>query len=382
MSRFAALFLFFVFFVSGEAVGHPLLQNSMWVLIEPGRVQVAVNVSARELSLVQGIATEDPPADTAAIEAAAARHGDYVLKHMRLQAAGRPLSGTVARISPPPEFRAIEQTFFQYELIYTFDQPAPAAIAFSQDTLTEFSYAPGEAWDVTYAIKCKRSDSPDVEVALLRAGQSVKFSTGSDNPERAGVPGINTRGLFRQYLFEGVMHILTGYDHLLFVSALVLATVTFWEMVKVIAAFTLAHTLTLALSAMNIFRLPPWFVEPVIAASIVFVALENILWPASTQSRLRLVVAFGFGLIHGLGFAGGLLEAMEGLPKTSIGLVIVAFSLGVEIGHQLVVLPLFGVLRLGKGKWENRFHPAVMRYGSILISLFGAYYLVHALNLA
>ncbi|MDB6153662.1 MAG: hypothetical protein JWL90_2115 [Chthoniobacteraceae bacterium] len=378
MSRAATLFFFCAFFVVCEAIGHPLLQNSMWVLIEPEQVQVAVNVSVRELCLAQGLTAEN--AATAEIEAAAARHGGYVLKHFRLQADGKPLEGRFVKLSQPPEFRAAEQTFFQYELVYTFTTPAPAAIALSQDTLREFSYAPGEAWDVTYALRCKRSDSPEVEVALLRAKQSVKFSTGLSDAGTVVGTGVNSRGLFWQYLADGVMHILTGYDHLLFVSALVIATVTFWEMVKVIAAFTLAHTLTLALSALNIVRLPPWFVEPVIAASIVFVAVENILWPASTQSRLRLAVAFGFGLIHGLGFAGGLLDAMEGLPKMSLGLAIIAFSLGVEIGHQVVVLPLFGMLRLGQGKWENRFRPAVMRYGSMLISLFGAYYLIHALN--
>ena len=79
------------------------------------------------------------------------------------------------------------------------------------------------------------------------------------------------------------MQILTGYDHLLFVSALVVATLSFWEFVKVIAAFTLAHTITLALSVFDIFRLPPGIVQPVIALNIVFVSLENILRPQRAQ---------------------------------------------------------------------------------------------------
>ncbi|MES2569363.1 MAG: HupE/UreJ family protein, partial [Verrucomicrobiota bacterium] len=108
-----------------------------------------------------------------------------------------------------------------------------------------------------------------------------------------------------------------------------------------------------------------------------FVALENILRPASSQSRLRLGMAFGFGLIHGLGFAGGLLDAMEGWPGISLGLALVAFSLGVEIGHQVVVLPLFGLLRLGQAGREG-FRAVAVRYGSVMISLFGLYYLFHA----
>jgi hypothetical protein len=90
--------------------------------------------------------------------------------------------------------------------------------------------------------------------------------------------------------------------------------------------------------------MPSAIVEPVIAASIVIVALQNLLRPQSTHSRARLLVAFGFGLVHGLGFAGGLLDAMEGLPSLGIWIALLAFSIGVEVGHQVVVLPLFSAL--------------------------------------
>jgi hypothetical protein len=147
-------------------------------------------------------------------------------------------------------------------------------------------------------------------------------------------------------------------------------------MVKVIAAFTLAHTLTLTLAVfMAAFRLPPWVVEPVIAASIVFVAVENIVWPGRAHARLRLAVAFGFGLIHGLGFAEGLLEAMAGLPARGTWIALTGFSAGVELGHLTVVLPLFGLLALGRKTRREGFAQPVVRYGSALISVAGAYYL-------
>jgi hypothetical protein len=155
---------------------------------------------------------------------------------------------------------------------------------------------------------------------------------------------------------------------------------SFGEMVKVIATFTLAHTLTLAFSVFGIFRLPPFVVEPVIAVSIVLVALENVFCPQRAQSRVRLAVAFGFGLIHGLGFAGGLLTAMQGLPSLGIWIALTAFSLGVEIGHQAVVLPLFGLLKFSRGKCHGGVHPPMLRYGSAAISCCGAYYLVLALH--
>ncbi len=213
-------------------------------------------------------------------------------------------------------------------------------------------------------------------------GQVAELPTGwsAASGEPAGKVQVSVGRTLREYFWHGVMHILTGYDHLLFVAALVLATVTFWEMVKVIAVFTLAHTLTIILSVLDIVRLPSWIVEPIITGSIVFVAVENLLFPSRAQSRIRLAVAFGFGLIHGLGFAGGLLEAMEGLPVLGIGLAIFAFSLGVEVGHQVVVLPLFGALRLGRSQWSPAINVRVLRFASILISLGGLYFFVQTLQ--
>jgi len=241
--------------------------------------------------------------------------------------------------------------------------------------LHEFPYAPGQQWDVSYVARVKREGSDEVSSWLLRQNQPSELPTGWTEVAATGPPPSQGWRTFREYLHHGVMHILTGYDHLLFVAALVLATLNFWEMVKVIAAFTAAHTLTLALSVFDVFRLPPWIVEPVIALSIVFVALENVLAPSRSHSRTRLAIAFGFGLIHGLGFAGGLLEAMEGLPAIGIWIALAAFSLGVEIGHQIVVVPLFGLLALGRRELRETFQRGAVRYGSVLISICGGYYL-------
>ena len=181
------------------------------------------------------------------------------------------------------------------------------------------------------------------------------------------------------------MHILTGYDHLLFMAALVLAAATLWDLVKVVTAFTLAHTITLALSVFDIVRLPSHIVEPVIAGSIVFVGLQNVFWPKHTRGWGRLFIAFAFGLFHGLGFAGGLLEAMEGLPAVAVVLAITAFSLGVEIGHQAVVLPVFGLVKLARAaatqpSARDRIVLGIQRWGSGAIAAAGMFYLVLAMR--
>jgi len=376
------LILLALFGATRMAAAHPLLQNAMWVQFEPKRIRVAVNVSVRELAVAQGLTARDDNFESAAVAAAAERHRDYVARHLMLSIDGRALTGEVAHVTDPPIFSEPEKTYYQYELEYPLSGPPPARVTIVQDMLREWPYALGTPWDVTYIVRLKHSDSNTVTTEVLRGRESKEFPTGWGTAPASGPQVVQMDGgrTFREYFWHGVMHILTGWDHLLFVSALVIATMNLWEMVKVIAAFTLAHTLTLTLSVFDIFRLPAWVVEPMIAISIIFVALENILWPQRAHSRVRLGVAFGFGLIHGLGFAGGLLEAMAGLPHVGTWIALGAFSLGVEVGHQVVVLPLFGTLALGRQRLRESWTQPALRSGSILISLCGAYYLCVALK--
>ncbi|MEP6670142.1 MAG: HupE/UreJ family protein [Chthoniobacter sp.] len=378
------VFLFLLAFLGsvGFASAHPLLQNAMWMQFEPTRVHVAVNVSVREIAVAQNLVAKDDSFDGAALSAAAEKHRDYVGQHLKVSADGRALTGQVLRITDPPIFSEPEKTYYQYELEFTFAGPTPGKITVTQDMLREWPYALGTPWDVNYIVRLKRSDANEITTALLRPQQPTDFSTGWSAPSTQASEAPKAEGwrTFREYFWHGVMHILTGWDHLLFVAALVIATMNFWEMVKVIAAFTVAHTITLALSVFAIVRLPPWVVEPVIAISIIFVAVENVVRPQNAHSRLRLAVAFGFGLIHGLGFAGGLLDAMVGLPRIGTWIALGAFSLGVEVGHQVVVLPLFGALAAGRQQLQERFTRPALRYGSMFISLCGVYYLGVALH--
>lgn len=370
-----------------SALGHPLLQDAMWVQIESSRVHIAVNVSVRELAVAQGLNLRDDGFDPAPASAAAERHREYLPRHLIVSTAGRALPGQVVGITPPRSVSEPEKSYFQYEIVYPFDGPLGPVITIAHDMLREWPYAAGTPWDVTYLVRMKRSDSEEITSALLTSRAPVEFSTGAAVDDRAAPASSGsaagssaTARVFGEYFRHGVMHILNGWDHLLFVAALVIATMNFWEMVKVIAAFTLAHTITLALSVFDIFRLPSAVVEPMIAASIVFVAIENVFWPQRAHSRLRLAVAFGFGLIHGLGFAGGLLDAMQGLPRVSAWAALAAFSLGVEIGHQTVVLPLFGTLAICRRKLGESMASPTLRIGSALISLCGAYYFCVALH--
>ena len=136
----------------------------------------------------------------------------------------------------------------------------------------------------------------------------------------------------QRYIGAGIEHIFLGYDHIAFVIAIVLWARRLWPVVKVITAFTIAHSVTLSLAALDIVSVPSSIVEPAIAASIVFVAVENFV---SRRIEKRWYVAFVFGFIHGFGFASALQEF--GLPRNALLPALASFNIGVEIGQVAIV---------------------------------------------
>lgn len=168
----------------------------------------------------------------------------------------------------------------------------------------------------------------------------------------------------RTYLVLGIEHILTGIDHLLFVSGLLLLVSGARRLVATVSAFTLSHTVTLSLATLGFVHVPPAPVEAVIALSILFVAHEALRKdtnPTGLAQRKPWLVAFTFGLLHGLGFAGGLSAA--GLPAGHIPLALGFFSAGVEAGHfsfvaaALLVAAALKRVRANLPTWSWRIAP-------------------------
>jgi hypothetical protein len=163
-------------------------------------------------------------------------------------------------------------------------------------------------------------------------------------------PGGGARGTGSFFLL-GIEHILSGYDHLLFLLGLLLRGGGWLSLAKIITAFTLAHSVTLALAVLNVVTLPDRLVEAVIALSIAFVAAENLF--LSPLASRRWLVSFCFGLVHGFGFSSALREL--GLPAQGLLFSLFGFNAGVEVGQALVVavvLPVLVVLR--DTRWERR----------------------------
>jgi hydrogenase/urease accessory protein HupE len=176
---------------------------------------------------------------------------------------------------------------------------------------------------------------------------------------------------FWGFLRLGIAHIWTGYDHLLFLFGLLLVCRSFRSIIGIISCFTVAHSITLALATLGIVNLPSSLVEPMIAASIFYVGLEN-LARRGAEPKGRWALTFGFGLIHGFGFASALRELGIGSRGHGIAMPLLTFNLGVEIGQvsiAAIVLPIV---------WQLRKNPGFVRYGvpilSAIVALAGLYW--------
>jgi len=151
----------------------------------------------------------------------------------------------------------------------------------------------------------------------------------------------------KSYTRMGTEHILEGYDHLLFLVALMLIVTGFWKLLKTITAFTVAHSITLALATLGVVNFPSAPTEAVISLSILFLAVEILRMQAGEMpitAKYPWIVAFTFGLFHGLGFAGALSEI--GVPRNEVPLALLMFNVGVEGGQILFVTVVAGLLAL------------------------------------
>lgn len=190
------------------------------------------------------------------------------------------------------------------------------------DALVRVAFSDGATWTQRL--------TPGQPSAMIPARQSV-----------LAVAGV--------YLKLGVEHILLGLDHLLFVLTLIIITGGGWNLIKTVSAFTLSHSVTLTAATLGFVHVPQRPVEAVIALSIVFVASEIVQVGRGRDgmaARAPWVVALTFGLLHGLGFAGGLSEV--GLPEGHIPLALLFFSIGVEAGHLLFVGAVLALVAIGR----------------------------------
>lgn len=219
-------------------------------------------------------------------------------------------------------------------------------------------------------LSVQTTDGANLGEAMLSAGDNALQI---DLPTVIASAADSNRGhSFLEFLKLGIEHILTGYDHLLFLFALLVVCRDLRSIFTVITCFTIAHSITLALATLDIVRLPGRVVEPMIAASIAYVGIENLI--RGDAPKWRCLITFSFGLVHGLGFADALREF--GISSGSFGIVppLIGFNLGVEVGQLSVaalVLPILWQLRKNK-LFVRQWVPVC----SVVVALAGSYWLV------
>lgn len=202
-----------------------------------------------------------------------------------------------------------------------------------------------------------------VKVVAGEQTQQAVFSAASHR-ERFVIGGkVSLFAQIGEFVKLGVEHIFLGYDHLMFLFALIVIGGRFGNLVKIVTAFTVAHSLTLILAALEILQLPPQIIETGIALSIAYVAAENFV---IAQSDHRWILTFIFGLVHGFGFANVLRDF--GLPTSGLVPSLLAFNLGVELGQLCIVAVLFPLtVWIARQKFQRQ---VVLAFSSVIL-LFG-----------
>jgi len=188
-------------------------------------------------------------------------------------------------------------------------------------------------------------------------GESVLDAGITSLSVTVGDPPLSRARQAWSFLTIGIHHILAGYDHLLFLAGLILAAVSARALLIALTAFTVAHSVSLAVLVLAGVHALPSIVEPLIAASIAWIGIENLL---GRQRRTRWWIVFGFGLVHGFGFAGALTELGFGSSARDVAVALFSFNAGVELGQlaaAALILPLVGLAR-SRPAWHARLQPA------------------------
>ncbi len=180
----------------------------------------------------------------------------------------------------------------------------------------------------------------------------------------------------KEFIAAGVYHIFTGPDHILFIVGLLLMGGSLLRLLSIVTAFTIAHSITLSLAALNVVNPSPRLIEPAIALSIIYVGIDNLM-VGKTGRDVRAWIAFFFGFVHGFGFAGVLKEF--GLPRGALGWSLFSFNFGVEIGQACIVVVVATVLAALRNR-NQALAGRIMRVGSVCVILAGTWWFIQRIG--
>jgi hydrogenase/urease accessory protein HupE len=344
-------------FHPGSAFGHNPITSWTVARLWPDRLEVRLEMAAESAWLILGNPADSPPDVAGHLPQLKAAAQDVY----KISQAGKALAPREANI----DFRDEDGSVVFWVI---FPRPGAGLVRFDANYLARLpsdhraTLTVKDETKQTLRSELVNATKPTVEVELPRAASVASPSLGPSRPTVS----------FVAFLKLGIEHILTGYDHLLFLLGLLVVCRRFSTTLTIVTCFTVAHSLTLALAALDVVTIPSRVVEPLIAASITFVGVENLVRHGEPKGRWLLT--FVFGLIHGFGFASVLRQAGVGTGGKALALPLFAFNLGVEVGQLAVVVVLLPLL------WKLRTRRLFDRYGvsviSLVVVLLGSYWLL------
>jgi hydrogenase/urease accessory protein HupE len=347
--------IFAVAFLTGvvstaPAIAHPAPFSFVDLRLEPSAVQVAVVAHIFDLAHDLGIEPIEQLLDPAVIETRNAAITRLIGERLGLAADGTSLTGIAWEAAEPLADRQAVRLKGRLSLA----RPAGAVAI----TTVMFPYDPQHQ---TF-INVYEGDELTSQAILDATRPRFEHFAGT----RQGAMAV-----VRRFVPSGVHHILIGPDHLLFLVGLLLLGGSLRQLITVVTAFTIAHSITLSLAALNIFTPPARVVEPAIALSIIYVGADNLMVHGGRD--VRAWIAFAFGLIHGFGFANVLRE-MD-LPSRALGWSLFSFNVGVEIGQVFVVVAVATALSALRARSELAGRRLAVA-GSIVVIAAGAYWFI------
>ena len=316
--RFSAALLVWPFLLMALLIAAPHNAFAHKLQVEPIVVEVraqdsffTVQLRGNGEDVIQAIKVRDDEREFGQLKPEVTpRIGVYINDHLKLKQGGKLLQGKIIRFDyarPDPD----DYTTSTFYAVMRYPRDPKVADKKFEIATTLFNYLPNAQTFLSVGGTQK----------LISAGNSVEF-----DPEAVTA---NLANNIKDFAFMGIEHIFTGYDHMLFILALLLTASSFWSLAKTLTGFTIAHSITLILSALSIISLNAKFVDVMVAGSIVFVGLENIYFKKAQKHRFW--VASAFGLIHGVGFSDVLREI--GLPEQGLAWCLFSFNMGVEIAQ-------------------------------------------------
>ena len=336
--------------IAGPASAHPAPFSYVDIHVQPAGVDVQVVVHAFDLVHELQLASTDPLLDPATLARLADRITGLLRARVAVEIDGRRNVPLIWATPEPLADRPSVRLRARHDMRAIAGRVALAGVL--------FPYDPQHQTFVNF-----------YESGSLR-GQAI-LAYGDGQAEYFSGTRQGTLAVLRKFVPAGFHHILIGPDHLLFLFGLMLLGGSLRRLVLVVSAFTLAHSVTLTLAALDILNPPARIIEPAIALSIVYVGADNLLVRGGRD--LRGWIAFGFGLIHGFGFANVLRE-MD-LPGTALAWSLFSFNLGIEIGQLIVVVAVASLLAALRHRSETTGRRVAFA-GSLAVMAAGAFWFI------